>query len=66
MLYVPPYGLNASIDYMIKMDPTTYDITKIKLDVDPTEPVAPTTATPTLLLFKLKISTILNKYSVTL
>ena len=34
MLYVPPYGLNASIDYMIKMDPTTYDITKIKLDVD--------------------------------
>ena len=29
MIYIPPFGLNESIDYMLKMDPTTYDITKI-------------------------------------
>lgn len=34
MIYVPPYGLNASIDYMIKIDPTTFAITKIPLQVD--------------------------------
>ena len=34
MIYIPPFGLNESIDYMLKMDPTTYAITKIKLDVD--------------------------------
>ena len=34
MIYIPPFGLNKSIDYMLKMDPTTYAITKIKLDVD--------------------------------
>lgn len=34
MIYIPPFGLTKSIDYMLKMDPTTYAITKIKLDVD--------------------------------
>ena len=34
MIYVPPYGLNESLDYMLGVDPSTYDIKKIKLDVD--------------------------------
>ena len=34
MIYVPPYGLNESLDHMLKINPTTYDVTKIKLDVD--------------------------------
>lgn len=34
MIYVPPYGLTESIDYMLKMDPNTYEITKIPLQVD--------------------------------
>jgi len=34
MIYVPPYGLTESLDYMLKMDPKTYRIEKIKLDVD--------------------------------
>lgn len=34
MIYVPPYGLTESIDYMLKMDPITYNITKIPLQVD--------------------------------
>lgn len=28
-IYVPPYGLTACIDYMLKIDPVTYQITKI-------------------------------------
>ena len=34
MIYVPPYGLTESIDYMIKMNPVTFEITKIPLTVD--------------------------------
>lgn len=34
MLYLPPYGLHESIDYMLKIDPNTYTITKIKICVD--------------------------------
>lgn len=34
MVYMPPYGLNESIDYMIKLNPDTYEITKIPLEVD--------------------------------
>lgn len=34
MIYVPPYGLKESIDYMIKINPSTYEIKKIPLDVD--------------------------------
>lgn len=34
MVYMPPYGLTESIDYMLKLDPTTYTITKIPLRVD--------------------------------
>jgi len=34
MIYVPPYGLTASIDHMIKIDPVTFKITKIPLQVD--------------------------------
>ena len=33
-IYVPPYGLTKSIDYMLKMDPKTYEITTIKLKVN--------------------------------
>lgn len=33
-IYVPPYGLNDVIDYMIKIDPVTYNVTKIPLVVD--------------------------------
>lgn len=34
MIYVPPYGLKESLDYMLKINPNTYEITKIKLSVD--------------------------------
>jgi len=34
MIYLPPYGLNESISYMLKLNPKTYEITKINLDVD--------------------------------
>lgn len=34
MIYCPPYGLTESLDYMIKINPTTYEVTKIPLDVD--------------------------------
>jgi len=34
MIYCPPYGLNEAIDYMIKINPDTYEITKIPLQVD--------------------------------
>lgn len=34
MIYVPPYGLNQPIDFMIKINPKTYEITKIKLKTD--------------------------------
>jgi hypothetical protein len=38
MIYVPPYGLTESIDYMIKINPVTLDITRIPLSVsDATE-----------------------------
>ena len=33
MIYVPPYGLNESLNYMIVVDPETYAIKKIKLEV---------------------------------
>lgn len=33
-IYMPPYGLKESIDYMIVLDPTTYDIKKIPVIVD--------------------------------
>ena len=33
-IYVPPFGLTESIDYMLKMDPATYKITKIQLNVN--------------------------------
>jgi len=34
MIYVPPYGLNEVLDYMIKVDPNTYEVSKIPLTVD--------------------------------
>jgi hypothetical protein len=34
MIYVPPYGLKERIDYMIKVDPVTFNVTKIYLEVD--------------------------------
>lgn len=34
MIYLPPYGLNESIDYMLKLDPNTYTVTKIPLIVN--------------------------------
>lgn len=34
MIYVPPYGLKESLDYMLKINPYTYEITKLKLSVD--------------------------------
>lgn len=30
-IYVPPYGLTESIDYMLKIDPKTYNIEKLSL-----------------------------------
>lgn len=34
MIYMPPYGLNQSVDYMLKLNPKTFEITKIQLTVD--------------------------------
>jgi len=34
MIYLPPYGLSESLDYMLKLNPETYEITKIRLTVD--------------------------------
>lgn len=34
MIYVPPYGLKESINYMLKINPHTYEITKLELSVD--------------------------------
>jgi hypothetical protein len=34
MIYVPPYGLTESIDYMLKINPITFEVTKILLQVD--------------------------------
>ena len=34
MIYLPPYGLNESLNYMLKVDPLTYAVTKISLEVD--------------------------------
>lgn len=33
LIYVPPYGLNESLDYMLVFDPKTYSIEKITLQV---------------------------------
>jgi len=32
-IYLPPYGLDESVNYMLKLDTITYDITKIPLTV---------------------------------
>lgn len=34
MIYIPPYGLNEVVDYMLKLDPVTYEIVAIPLLVD--------------------------------
>lgn len=34
LVYLPPYGLNEVLDYMLILDPITYNIDKIPLDVD--------------------------------
>ena len=34
MIYVPPYGLSESLNYMISIDPVTYSIDKIPLQVN--------------------------------
>lgn len=34
MIYLPPYGLNQCLDFMLKLDPNTYEIKKIPLEVD--------------------------------
>lgn len=34
MIYMPPYGLTESLDYMLKLNPDTYEISKIQLKVD--------------------------------
>ena len=33
MIYMPPYGLDESLDYMLKLDPNTYTVSRIKLNV---------------------------------
>jgi hypothetical protein len=33
-IYLPPYGLNERLDYMLRLDPETYNIKKISLEVD--------------------------------
>ena len=33
-IYIPPYGLSEPLDYMLKMDPNTYEITTIKLKIN--------------------------------
>lgn len=32
MLYIPPYGLTECVDYMLKVNPITFETTKIPLD----------------------------------
>lgn len=34
IIYCAPYGLTESVDYILKMNPTTYDVTKIPLEVN--------------------------------
>lgn len=34
MIYIPPYGLSEPLNYMLKLNPKTYEITKIDLKVD--------------------------------
>lgn len=34
MIYCPPFGLREALDFMIKINPNTYEITKIPLIVD--------------------------------
>lgn len=34
MIYLPPYGLTESLNYMLKLNPDTYEITRIPLEVD--------------------------------
>jgi len=34
LIYVAPYGLTKSIDYMIRLDPKDYEVTKINLTVN--------------------------------
>ena len=34
MIYVPPFGLEQSLDYMLKFNPMDRSFTKIKLEVD--------------------------------
>lgn len=34
MIYIPPYGLRESIDFMLRIDPDTYKVKKIPLIVD--------------------------------
>jgi len=34
MIYLPPYGLESSINFMLKVDPRTYQVSKIPLEVD--------------------------------
>lgn len=33
MIYLPPYGLNESLNYMLKLNPETFEITKIQLQL---------------------------------
>ncbi len=33
MIYMPPYGLDESLDYMLKLDPNTYTVSRIKLNI---------------------------------
>ena len=33
MIYIPPFGLTESIDYMLKFNPKDETFTRIKLDV---------------------------------
>lgn len=34
IIYLPPYGLRESLDYMLRLDPSTYEISKIALNTD--------------------------------
>lgn len=34
MIYLAPYGLNESINYMLKINPETYETTRIQIEVD--------------------------------
>jgi hypothetical protein len=33
-IYIPPYGLTEALDFMLRLDPITYEIKKISLEVD--------------------------------